>query len=136
MDMKEIQSIWDGWMNQSVGPSDHNGGNCAYMYIVSKVKAEKGYGFFPMLKECDTETRRRINAVGEYIAQAFFKENRFTPCAAIFHANDVAGFTPEKFREIDRMLEYQRIQNELAAQVDSVQVNSPVEPEAVYADIV
>lgn len=132
MDMKEIPSIWDGWDKQSVGPRDEEGGSCAYMYIMDRY-GDRSIIHSVMRQKVSADTHRRYLAVGNYLANFVFSQIKsecgspMTPSGAIFYANDRMRFTPEKFREIDRMLEYSRIQKELSARVDSVQVNSPVE---------
>jgi hypothetical protein len=58
------------------------------------------------------DLKRRVQAVETWLQQ----HHGF----GIVNANDVAGWTPEQFRELDRRLEWEYQQAQLGKQIDAI----------------
>jgi len=116
-----LPSIWDGWAHQACGhyivvdPQNiHH--TCATGYMIETGRARLlKHPLSPgiiALQWFDPEARRRFEAVDNWLqAHQLFD---------IIHTNDQTRWAPDQFRDLDRRLEYEYQQRQIAKQSDAI----------------
>jgi hypothetical protein len=118
-----LPSIWQDWEHQvcgafsttrrSRGRTPRIVRHCAYAFLMAKYEVRTPS---KVLKLAPPDVRRRLSRVMAEIASSY-------PLAAdpIIYANDALKWTPAQFRDLDRRLEYEYQQAQLARQVEGVE---------------
>lgn len=108
-----LPSIWDGWEKQCFGVFHVESSHCALGFLETAGKLHLEECFLGRVAHFDDpEVRRRAIAVELYLACHGLRCIGFT--------NDSVRWTPEQFRDLDRRLEYEYQQAQLARQVDQL----------------
>jgi hypothetical protein len=120
-----LPSIWDGWTHQACGhyivvdPQNiHH--TCATGYMIETGRARVlEHPLSPgtiALQWFDPEACRRFEAVDNWLrAHQLFD---------IIHTNDRTRWAPDQFRDLDRRLEYEYQQRQIAKQIDAIRTSA------------
>jgi hypothetical protein len=120
-----LPSIWDGWTHQACGyyivvdPQNiHHTCATGYMIETGRARVLKhplSLGIIA-LRWFDPEARRRFEAVDNWLrAHQLFD---------IIHTNDRTRWAPDQFRDLDRRLEYEYQQRQIAKQIDAIRTSA------------
>jgi hypothetical protein len=97
-------SIWDGWEKQTFGVWESADGVCAEGFLRARLRTMRN------VSEID-EFAHRVHAVHRWLARHY---GVHPGISALIYANDALHWTPEMFRNLDRKLEWEYRQAQLA----------------------
>lgn len=122
MELEGIPSIWDGWEEQIKWLRFGDGGRCALGWVDHCVYGSEQWLHSAENEPCIHPVYRRV---AEYIKQRYVipddvLAHRDEPVAVIAYANNELGLTPEDFRRIDRLTQYEEGMRQIEQQIEEV----------------
>lgn len=126
-ELEGLSSIWDGWEKQCYGTRHDGGGKtCALGFL------DDQFGDC-YRRKLEAPIHRvaayvRQNLPDAYDLQTHYHVHLPDDYGCVAQANNILRLTPEQFREIDRLTQYEEAQKQLSAQIDALPEFEALDP--------